>query len=64
MNFLKTLFKKSSNKEIVHLKERLKQAEELLTCISEDQHAKISVNTSLDIWEFLHSEEINKNKIS
>lgn len=56
MNFLKKLF--GTSHEVEHLKERLKKAEELLKRISEDEYTKIPVNLSLDIWDFLNSEEL------
>lgn len=60
MNFLKKMFGKSSNEEIEYLKAKLKKAEDILKRISEDDYTKISVDSSLDIWEFLHSEELDK----
>ena len=60
MNFLKKLFGSSKNEEIEYLKARIAQAEKLLAEIGEDPCTKISVKTSLDIWDFLHSEEFSK----
>jgi hypothetical protein len=61
MKFLKKLFNTPKNKEVEHLKARITQAEKLLSQISEDPCTKISVNVSLDIWDFLHSEELSKS---
>lgn len=60
MKFLKKLFSAPKNQEVEYLKARIAQAEKLLSQISEDPCTKISVNVSLDIWEFLHSDEIDK----
>ena len=61
MKFLKKFFSATKNEEVEHLKARITQAEKLLTQISEDPCTKISFNVSLDIWDFLHSEELRKS---
>jgi hypothetical protein len=61
MKFLKKIFSSPKNEEVEYLKARITQAEKLLSHISEDPCTKISVNISLDIWDFLHSEELSKN---
>lgn len=60
MNFLKKLFGSSKNEEVEYLKARIAQAEKLLTEIGEDPYTKISVKMSLDIWDFLHSKELEE----
>ena len=61
MKFLKKFFSATKNEEVEHLKARITQAEKLLSQISEDPCTKISFNVSLDIWDFLHSEELRKS---
>ena len=61
MKFLKKFFSANKNEEVEHLKARITQAEKLLSQISEDPCTKISFNVSLDIWDFLHSEELKKS---
>lgn len=61
MKFLKKFFSTPKNEEVEHLKARITKAENLLSQISEDPCTKISVNVSLDIWDFLHSEEFRKS---
>lgn len=61
MNFLKKFFSAPKNEEVEHLKARVSQAEKLLLQISEDPCTKISFKMSLDIWDFIHSDELKKN---
>ena len=61
MKFLKKFFSATKNEEVEYLKARITQAEKLLSQISEDPCTKISFNVSLDIWDFLHSEELRKS---
>ena len=61
MKFLKKFFSAPKNEEVEHLKARITQAEKLLSQISEDPCTKISFNVSLNIWDFLHSEELKKS---
>lgn len=59
MKFLKKIFSNFKNEEKEYLKERVAKAEEILSRINKDPNTKISFKISLDIWDFLNSEEIN-----